>query len=97
MPATYTIEPMKQRQRGNGKPVQVLGLRDAMGERLAFVENLNMLRKKYGPVAVAKSLGLHYITVWRYYRGKSDPNVVILLSVNTWAEREKQLSAELAS
>jgi hypothetical protein len=88
---------MKQRQRGNGKPVQVLGLRDAMSERLAFNENLQMLRKKYGPHSIAASLGLTPVTIWRYFHGKTVPNAVILLSVNTWAEREKQLSAESAS
>jgi hypothetical protein len=82
---------MKQRQRGDGKAVLVLGLRDAAEERMAFHDNLKMLRKKYGPVSIAKSLGLKYITIWRYSRGETKPDAMILLSVNTWAEREKLL------
>ncbi len=96
MPATYTIGAMKQRQRGSGKAVQVLGIRDAMGERMAFHDNLKILRQKYGPVSVAKSLGLNYVTVWRYLRGETRPDSMILLSVNTWAEREKLLSPDAA-
>lgn len=65
-------------------------LKEALVRYLKLKDDIGVILGIYNRATVARSLGVHAVTVWRWQNGRREPSLLLALCIQVWADKIRE-------